>query len=65
MSADDGLDTPYVSEEQMIAEILGSNAENIKRMGDLMEIHNNRISSLERRIDTLEQIKRRTPYKST
>jgi len=53
----------YVDEQQMIAEILGSNAENIRRMGDLMELHHNRIGSLERRIDALEQIKTRTPYK--
>ena len=52
-------------DKQMIAEILSSNAENIRRMGELMELHSNMISLLERRIDTLEQVKSRTPYKAT
>lgn len=55
---------PIKSEEDMIAEVLGSNAENLRLLGDLLELHNNRISSLEHRIDTLEQVKVRTPYKA-
>lgn len=65
MTTDNAMDPiePYLDERQMIAEILGNNAENLRRMGSLMEIHHNRISSLERRVDTLEQLKTRTPYK--
>jgi len=66
MTKDNAMDPDEIHKDelQIIDEMLRNNANNIRRMGELMELHHNRIASLERRIDTLEQIKKRTPYKA-